>query len=344
MKLYKYVNSDRVDILINAKIRFTQPYIWNDPFELQPYYKDHIPKNADRKFLELLKMINNSQFSIEAIEEYKKESERITKEDVYSFINKNLIGLSLTEDKDNLLMWAHYASQHSGFILEFDTENEFFQNKGRFLFKVGYDINRPDVDTLKFAESIINIIKLLKQKQNPTDDKDSRFSPIFRKSEEWKYEKEWRLITTVDEAFNHDEFKKNMNVMVFGEDSELNRTYLGENYIALFNIPISCIKSIYCGARMKRSKIRQLFFLNKYNSNYSHIKLVCSEIDDKIYKINFREVSENDVLTVAELIYEHDSNKKKLKYKLDYSIHKYKKEKKYYSRLNPISNKLIERH
>jgi Protein of unknown function (DUF2971). len=337
MKLFKYVTSDRIDILLNGKIRLTQPYIWNDPFELQPYYKDYIPKNPLSQLLKLSKMIQNpSQFTIEELEEYEKERKRITKDDIYSFINKNIVGLSLTKEKDDLLMWAHYASQHSGFVLEFETESDFFQKHDRYLIKVGYDNTRPDVNTSEFAESIVNIIELLKENKKLSDEEFIRISSIFRKSTEWEYEQEWRLITTVNNAINFGEFEKNMNVIEVEFDSEINRTYHGENYKAFFNIPISCIKAVYCGARMKRRLIRKLFFLTKFNINYTHINLLCSEIDDKLYKINFREVTELDVLSMAEFSYEQDANKKRLKYKLDYSVYKYEKEKKFYSNLNSI--------
>ena len=33
-----------------------------------------------------------------------------------------------TEDCTNLLMWSHYAENHTGFCLEFDASNEFFSN------------------------------------------------------------------------------------------------------------------------------------------------------------------------------------------------------------------------
>jgi hypothetical protein len=32
--------------------------------------------------------------------------------------------LSLTEKHDNLLMWAHYAGEHTGFVIEFDSSHE----------------------------------------------------------------------------------------------------------------------------------------------------------------------------------------------------------------------------
>lgn len=37
MKVYKYASPERIDILQNAMIRFTQPALFNDPFEMRPY-------------------------------------------------------------------------------------------------------------------------------------------------------------------------------------------------------------------------------------------------------------------------------------------------------------------
>lgn len=38
MYLYKYLNPDRVDVLKQRRIRFTQPSALNDPFEFKPLF------------------------------------------------------------------------------------------------------------------------------------------------------------------------------------------------------------------------------------------------------------------------------------------------------------------
>src|SRR5689334_11281388 len=40
MSLFKYVVSERIDILKNCRIRFTQPSAFNDPFEMQPFFDE----------------------------------------------------------------------------------------------------------------------------------------------------------------------------------------------------------------------------------------------------------------------------------------------------------------
>jgi hypothetical protein len=44
MSLYKYVTFDRIDILKNEHIRFTQPSAFNDPFELLPFFQSFAPE------------------------------------------------------------------------------------------------------------------------------------------------------------------------------------------------------------------------------------------------------------------------------------------------------------
>lgn len=50
MVFYKYVSAERIDILQNRLIRFTQPNAMNDPFEARPYFyklgsKEEFAKN-----------------------------------------------------------------------------------------------------------------------------------------------------------------------------------------------------------------------------------------------------------------------------------------------------------
>ena len=44
-------------------------------------------------------------------------------------LNKMIGVLCLCEERDSLLMWAHYARSHTGFVVEYRTDNPFFQAK-----------------------------------------------------------------------------------------------------------------------------------------------------------------------------------------------------------------------
>ena len=78
--------------LLNGSLRLTPRNCLNDPFEIL------VPKNIKDKYK---KIIDTNKF-----QEY------------LDFIGV----ISLTETKDNLLMWSHYAREHSGVAFEFDID------------------------------------------------------------------------------------------------------------------------------------------------------------------------------------------------------------------------------
>ncbi|MBK8000857.1 MAG: DUF2971 domain-containing protein [Verrucomicrobia bacterium] len=87
--------------------------------------------------------------------------------------------LCLSENHESLLMWAHYAKGHTGFVLEFDPDQEpFYRERG----EVAY---LPDRPTWK----------------RPSRDFDK--SIFFTKSPEWRYEKEHRVLRNFTELEQH---------------------------------------------------------------------------------------------------------------------------------------------
>ncbi|MEA3226881.1 MAG: DUF2971 domain-containing protein [Planctomycetota bacterium] len=88
---------------------------------------------------------------------------------------RNMGVFSMTEDSENILMWSHYAADHTGFCLEFRTENAFFS----FARRVEYDIALPCVD---MHEPMWG--KLIGQGAGG----------LLTKTQDWVYEKEWRIV------------------------------------------------------------------------------------------------------------------------------------------------------
>ncbi|HEX8309365.1 MAG TPA: DUF2971 domain-containing protein [Allosphingosinicella sp.] len=82
---------------------------------------------------------------------------------------------SLSEARDNLLMWAHYGSAHSGLCLGFETSIAAIDFACAF--PVQYSEERPVINLINRAEGRGLIDKLL-----------------LTKSSHWAYEKEWRMI------------------------------------------------------------------------------------------------------------------------------------------------------
>ena len=86
-------------------------------------------------------------------------------------INKEYRLYCLTPKDDNLLMWSHYADNHKGVCLQFDTRMEPIAGA----FKVSYQGQLP-----------LSII--------PEHNEDAAEKALLTKSDVWDYEEEFRLI------------------------------------------------------------------------------------------------------------------------------------------------------
>ena len=161
MNLYKYVAPYLISILENGLIRFTPPARFNDPFEMRPYYKALADEDAIKQVLaeQSMQEILNDELKL-AYAGVSDDVRRLVPEDFLSLFasaiapvavetmpalleaftaglrkpltegfNEHIGVLSLTEKPDNLLMWAHYAQQHTGFVIEFDADDLFFHQR-----------------------------------------------------------------------------------------------------------------------------------------------------------------------------------------------------------------------
>jgi hypothetical protein len=79
----------------------------------------------------------------------------------------------LSEKKDDILMWSHYADGHKGFCLQFQIKPEFYPF-GELLFKVDYRSLYPQVVFAKNTEAQTRAV-------------------LMTKADFWIYEKEWRI-------------------------------------------------------------------------------------------------------------------------------------------------------
>lgn len=167
LTLYKYVTEERIDILENCKIRFSQAFIMNDPFEskthVSPYDK---PNSKKDDFIEVLRKLEKKETEI---------PEYINDELELSSNNSSLI-LSLTEDPNNLLMWSHYANSHKGFVIAFNALDNFFHPKPILTY--------------------LNNLRKIEYSSNKQLSKNNSFfdENLFLKSTEWEYEREWRIV------------------------------------------------------------------------------------------------------------------------------------------------------
>lgn len=91
-----------------------------------------------------------------------------------------------TTDSNNLLMWAHYADHHRGAVIEYtpnvEKDSVFLASK-----PVQYSKERP----LPYRDAAAMVAGLEKNPSETVQDIIERL--VYTKSEEWVYEKEYRL-------------------------------------------------------------------------------------------------------------------------------------------------------
>jgi hypothetical protein len=263
MLLYKYVNEDRIGILTDGLIRFTQPQALNDPFELKPQISDvtdwmSIERGSsqliEEKYGDLSQdnkyRLKNIVLSLDSL------PDSITKgfEMVVHKAMQEIGILSLSEIPDNLLMWAHYANSHQGFVIEFDSSNNFFNQKIgendelRHLRKVLYSEVRPNI------------------RINKIEKHDAGTETFLTKSDAWAYEKEWRMLLPLECSDKKDNDKH------------------------LFKIPFDSISAVIIGARASQETIEKIKEAISVNSELSHVKLCKMLIDDKRYELKTEEI------------------------------------------------------
>lgn len=131
----------------------------------------------------------------------------------YIEINKNKIGvISLTEAKDNLLMWSHYANEHKGAVIGFWAQSAFDGNMFLHLHKPQLNSTSMFSNFEMFLGECLPIM-YRKQPRYRVDQFDFDYSNISaegedrilfeifqQKSDEWIYEKEHRVTLRLDQA------------------------------------------------------------------------------------------------------------------------------------------------
>jgi hypothetical protein len=175
-------------------------------------------------------------------------------------VNKEIGILCLTEKMDNLLMWAHYSSNHTGFVIQFDEKHPFFDRGSEIghLKKVRYSITRPEVTLLDPTLSDMEHIH-------------QWINDIFCvKSEHWQYEQEWRMIVTLRNC---------QNVIASQQDD-----------IYLFEIPKSCIKGIILGCKMSTENKERVLNILSNDDEYRHVSIRQAEMDEREFRLRFIEI------------------------------------------------------
>jgi hypothetical protein len=197
-----------LDAITKGSIWFSKPSALNDPFDCQlkinidnqyfeslPLYVNSLGINT-KNVIQIAQHIQNCkalgmsesltiafietqlqnqgyQSLRQQLQAYKTQLEQTT---------SNMGVLSLANKNNNLLMWAHYAGFHTGYCLEFDTQDEVNEN----ILK-NSSLTRP-VHYGDIYPSLIDLNPFNASMQKLTD------NLLYYKSKEWEYEGEWRCV------------------------------------------------------------------------------------------------------------------------------------------------------
>jgi hypothetical protein len=307
MRIFKYLSPIRIDVIRKQQIRFTQPKYFNDPFEHLPNMPMLMNDDVFEKILglsaissilkpvmqpaieEIIGQINQKLFPIEQADIIEARDflnamqdpdinnafkNAMTVEGEHNFglsirdkIDVNIGVLNLTKRNDNLSMWAHYAQEHSGFVIEFDPDSPFFQYPESIfnVFKttqiVKYLTRRPVVVPFLKANRSNKWIEKLAE------------SIFLTKSIDWKLEEELRLVRLL----------KHLDTCAI----------LKIQQIHFKQFKPSLIKNIFLGAQCSddfENKMKRLL----RQKRYAHVGLYRGVISPTEYQINFNLIERAD--------------------------------------------------
>jgi len=179
--LYRYskISQYLIDNLGNNTFTATSPTEFNDLYDSTMHF-DTVSLDKKR-----FKELNESSKRLDFEEVISKETEEIllkqAKEiDEYSltYLTKNFRIVCLSSDSSDIKMWSHYSDRNNGICIAYDFSKS-INNLDRFIFPVLY-MNKP-IDVTELCEIDKEIMQ-------------AALLSVVSKFEDWKHEKEWRLI------------------------------------------------------------------------------------------------------------------------------------------------------
>lgn len=188
--------------------------------------------------------------------------------------------ISFTETRDNLLMWSHYGDQHKGVAIEYDINHDFFK--------------KSFISTQNPFEGVISRVLYRKERfYELSDKKIPQLELFFHKSDEWEYEKEHRLLLSLDQAkyvlINKDSVESNNDDFIDYNEHQFqivsNPLIYREKAMFFYQPPIEAIKSVTFGCKCSPKNIEKA--MTKLISKSNSISFYKAEINNKDYKLNF---------------------------------------------------------
>lgn len=230
--------------LTENELYFSEPNEINDPFDFRIFLDYSLLDTAQKKrdyFTRAFQKIGDKEIlnefeSVEAAMEFHLKEITDHPEEVQNYLNKveeNRLNrfriLCFSEIYDNILMWSHYADNHQGYCIGFDS-NSFHGIPAISMGPVHYSHEYPKINPLEI-ESYQSIV-----------------TRCFTKALEWKYEKEFRVVKVLKKE------ERLKNIKEFSNQHLIKEVILGTH--------MTQQNAFEIGAICKKKKI-PLFYMEK---------------------------------------------------------------------------------
>ena len=165
-------------------------------------------------------------------------------------LNEKLGILSLSRRSNSIVMWAHYAANHTGFILGFDQRHAFFQRQSD---------DYSDIGALQDVEYSAERLKV------PMGEIRGQPRLFLRKNIDWIYEAEVRLIRCLEKAAERIDTKSLP--------------------VCLFDIPKDCITSLIFGLDCPEDQRIAITGKIRMDADLKHVHLHQARLDKHSFSI-----------------------------------------------------------
>lgn len=248
MRLFKYVSLNAAESIIrNNSIGFTSPSDFNDPFDVPA----SPPVPAKQNELGIFSGVRGQ---------------------IKSMIwDKNYGALSLTRSATNPLMWAHYAENHTGAVLEIDADiAEFNCQDSNFVPAFVGSVVYSRIPILGHYKQTFNeVITLGKTHRFVADHFEKTQRLFLTKPLDWAYEEEVRVVKCLEgkQVGSFSNQSGQFTGLKIGEED-------ARKTIFCFLMPMGSIKSLTFGARVQEERKNEFRHLCHSDIELKHANLV----------------------------------------------------------------------
>ena len=237
INILKYIFEDKT-------LWFSNPLNFNDPFELKPNIK-RLLNNEKHMVVDMV----SSHFNAN------NQAHKFHYDTVNPILN-NIGILCLSGDKEHLAMWAHYANNHKGLVLEFEKNHLFFK-----------DLKLPEY--AEMLHQLERVTYIPKENRKSINSNEYFLKETFlTKSIDWEYEDEYRMSVYAE---TNDQYIDGISV----------------------NFSNDLLTGVYLGNKIDtETKDYILKMLNK--DEWKHLNIFQMEIDETAYKLLPRQIKKRE--------------------------------------------------